>query len=204
MPCVLKIMCAKDKDMVQQASSTQKLYKADNIFFDDAVFDGKQWTTDRFIAGGTAGGGEIMMRSGDSCERAATVLYHETWHTKQPPGMGWPHPSEDDAYYQTELWTIANNLPSQGGSIRTVDAKGNVVPDKAAIKKLVDREYPVQPPAPAGWRRRDFKKVPPQTKWVNTATRATAWKPSVTGETFPGRQQTVNKKAVDMKTLKCP
>lgn len=140
---MLKILCKKNKAVVDQAAKTQKIYKADRVYF--------------------------------------------------------------DAYYNTELWTIANGLPSQSHPpLRTTNLKGNVIPDKAAIKKLVDRAYPTPPPAPPGWRRVDYKKTPPQTKWYHTGTRTVLWKPSVKGETFAGPQQTVNKKHVPAKSLKCP
>jgi hypothetical protein len=208
LPCVLKILCAKDKAVVDDASKTQKVSKIKRIFFEDPIFDGTKWTTKHFEAGGTAGGGKILFVSNTTCEDAATTLYHEVWHTKQPAGMGWPHPAEDDAYYNTELWTIANGLPSQGQPpLRTTDAAGNVIPDKAAITKEVDDAYPVAPPPPVGWGRTGkFKKGPPPvTEWVDTATGKSVFKPSVKGETFSGPQQTEGKQTViPSASLKCP
>jgi len=204
-PCVLKILCKTDKAVIDRAAKTQKIYKADRVYFDDPYFDGKKWILKRFPAAGSVGGGKIMMLSKLSCENAATTLYHEVWHTKQPAGMGWPHPSEDDAYYNTELWTISKGLPSQlYPPLRKTDSKGNIIPDKAAIKKIVDRDYPTPPPVPPGWRRLDYKKAPPQTKWYHTGTKKVVWKKSVKGETFAGPQQTTNKKQVPAKSLKCP
>lgn len=206
LPCILKILCKKDKDVVDRARTTQKVSKIKRIFFEDPFFDGKKWTTKHFEAGGTAGSNEILFVEGTSCEGAATTLYHEVWHAKQPVGMDWPHPAEDDAYYNTELWTIENGLPSQAHPpLRTVDGKGNIVPDKKAIKTHVDDSYPVQTTAPPGWRIRDFKKTPPQTKWTNTATGKSEWKASNKGDAMAGPQQTVGKETlVPAKSMKCP
>jgi hypothetical protein len=206
MPCLLKIMCKSDKDVIDHARTKVKLYKVDRVYFDDNYFDGKKWVLKRFNAGGTSGNGEITFLSGDSCERAATVLYHEIWHDKQPAGMGWPHPAEDDAYYNTELWTIARGLNGQARNdgLRVKDAKGVFTPDKAKIKALVDREYPVQTTAPPEWQIVDIDKKAKTTEWSNSVTNATAVKPSVEGDTLPGPQITKGKKLVDSKTVKCP
>lgn len=205
-PCVLKILCQKDADVIDAARTTQKLSKIGRIYFEDPYFDGVKWTTKHFEAGGTAGGGEILFLAGTSCAEAATTLYHEVWHTKQAPGMGWPHPAEDDAYYNTELWTIEHGLPSQGHPpLRMKNGAGKLVPDKTAIRNNVDAAYPVQTTAAPGWEIRNFKKAPPQTKWVHTGTGAMEWKPSVAGDTLPGAQKTEGKLSpIDAKSMKCP
>lgn len=205
MDCVRDILCCKDADVISRAKTTQTVYKADQVFFDDPYFDGTNWTTKRFNAAGTAGGGEIMMLSSQSCEQAAITLYHEVWHTKQPSGMGWPHPSEDDAYYNTELWTIEQGLPSQANPpLRTTDSNGKVVPDKALIKKHVDEEYPQPTSVSPEWRIVNFKKSPNQTNWRNRNTGATQWKKSVKGDSMAGPQQTVNKQQIPASAFKCP
>jgi hypothetical protein len=205
MPCILKIMCPKDKDVIDHTRNNVKLYKVDKVYFDDNYFDGKKWVLKRFDAGGTSGGGEITFLSGDSCENAATTLYHEIWHDKQPPGMDWPHPAEDDAYYNTELWTIARGLRGQAGDdLRTKDAKGNVIPDKAKIKDYVADAYPVQTTAPPEWRIVGIDKKKNTTEWQNRNTGAKAVKPSIKGDTLAGPQITKGKKLVDSKTVKCP
>lgn len=204
MPCLLKILCAKNKDVIDHVRNNVDLYKVDRVYFEDPYFDGKKWTTKHFEAGGTSGGGEITFLAKDSCEGAATTLYHETWHDKQPAGMGWPHPAEDDAYYQTELWTIGQGLPGQAGPrLRTKDAKGKVVPDGAEIAKYVDEAYPV-PPAPPDWRISDFDPKSSQTRWTNSKTGKTQWKPSAKGDTVPGPQVTVGKTQIPAKAIKCP
>jgi hypothetical protein len=206
MPCLLKILCKGDSDVIKHVQSKVELYKVDRVFFEDDYFDGKKWTQKLFEAGGTMGQKEMTFLSNTSCASAATTIYHETWHAKQPTGMGWPHPAEDDAYYNTELWTIARGLPSQGGSppLRTRDSKGKIVPDKAAIAKNVDNAYPVQPPAPPGWRRTGFDKTKRETLWYDGASKTKVWKASKVGETFPGPQQTVNKTLIPAKAIKCP
>lgn len=206
MPCLLKILCAKDGDVIKHVEKNVKLYKVDRVYFEDNYFDGKSWTLKHFEAGGTSGGGEITFLSGDNCENSATTLYHETWHDKQPAGMGWPHPSEDDAYYNTELWTIARGMTGQdgGNGLRTKDGKGNVIPDKAAITKYVDAAYPTPPPAPPGWRIQNLDKGKNQTEWYDQVSKTSVWKASKKGDTLAGPQITKGKALIPAKDIKCP
>ena len=67
----------------------------------------------------------------------------------QPAAMGWPDPAEDDAYFNTEQWTIDRGLPGRP-SLRTVDGKGKTVPDKAKIRTFVQKAYPSPPPPVKG------------------------------------------------------
>lgn len=207
--CVLKILCKNDKKVVDQLAKT-KVTKADDIYFEDPYFDGKKWTTKKFPAGGSADpvAKEITVLSATSCEDAATTFYHEIWHQNQPPGMGWPEPSEDDAYYNTEQWTIDRGLPSQGTGLRTKDPKtGKIVPDKKAIRKLVQNEYPSPPPPVKGKPQprpiaADKKKN--LTKVRDPATGKTSWRPSKKGDTFAGPEVRDNEKTIDPKKWKCP
>ena len=129
LPGLLKILCKKDKALVDYTRNNIDLYKVDRVYFEDPYFDGTTWGTKLFEAGGTSGGGDIVVLSTTSNQSAATTLYHEVWHDQQSPTMGWPHPSEDEAYYQTELWTIDRGLPGQGGgTLRTTNAAGATVP----------------------------------------------------------------------------
>jgi hypothetical protein len=205
MPCLLKILCGKDKSVIDHVRNNIDLYKVDKVYFEDPYFDGTKWTTKHFEAGGTSGGGEITFLSSDSCESAATTLFHETWHSKQPAGMGWPHPAEDDAYYNAELWTIDRGLPGQAGPrLRTKDATGKTVPDKAEIKKYVDEAYPVQKTAPPEWKISDIDTKTNKTHWKNTKTGADIWKSSVKGDTMPGPQITKGKTKIPETSVKCP
>jgi hypothetical protein len=204
LPCLLKILCKQDKDVVDHVRSKVALYKVDRVYFEDDYFDGKKWTTKLFEAGGTSGGGEITFLSKEGCEGAATTLYHEVWHDKQK-GMDWPHPAEDDAYYQTELWTIARGLPGQAGDdLRTKDAKGNVVPDKKMITKFVDDAYPVQTTAPPDWQITSIDRSKDQTRWTNRKTGDKVWKKSIKGDTLAGPQITEGKTLVPSKSIQCP
>ena len=207
MNCALCRLCKTAPDMVDEMRNSQTVYQVDRVFFEDPWFDGTQWTTKTFEAGGTSGGGEITILTDTDCDEAATTLYHETWHAKQPPGMGWPHPAEDDAYYHTELWTIENGLPSQGNPpLRKTDSSGKVVPDKDAIRKKVDAVYP-QPSGKAGpdWTIRSHKDgPPPQTKWFQRSTGKHTWKASQAGDSYAGPEQVVNKRKIDSSKFKCP
>jgi len=205
MPCLLKILCAKDKAVIDHVSKHTKLYKVEKVYFDDNYFDGSKWVVKRFDAGGMQSAGEITMLSGDSCERAATTLYHETWHAKQPAGMKWPHPAEDDAYYNTELWTIAQGLDGQQGPrLRTTDAEGKTVPDVTAISKFVGEEYPVQRTATSDWRISGIDTANNLTNWRNWRTGEDLWKASIAGDTRAGDPQTIGKTLVPAKAIKCP
>ncbi len=207
--CVKKILCKNDKKIVDQLSKTT-VKKADEIYFEDPYFDGKKWTTKKFQAGGSADpvGKEITVMSNTSCEDAAITFYHEIWHQNQLPGMGWPEPSEDDAYYNTELWTIERGLPSQGGGLRTKDSKtGKLVPDKKAIRKLVQEEYPSPPPPKKGKPQPvpiDSDPAKKLTKVRDPATGKTSWRPSKKGDTFAGPETRINEKTIDPNQWKCP
>jgi hypothetical protein len=185
---------------------------ADEVWFEDPYFDGTSWTTKRFDAGGSADPGTktIMVLANQSCEQAAITFYHEVWHQNQPPGMGWPEPAEDDAYYNTELWTIQRGLPSQGAGIRTKDPKtARLSPDKSAIRTMVQREYPSPPPPKAG------KKQPipighrngiagPETEVQDPVTGSIKWIPSEKGHTYAGPQQISGYKKIESGKWKCP
>jgi hypothetical protein len=206
--CVKKILCKNDSALVTQLSKTS-VTTADDIFFDDPYFDGKKWTTKRFPAGGTADpqSKSILILAGSSCESAATTFYHEVWHQNQPLGMGWPEPAEDDAYANTEQWTIDRGLPTQHQGIRKKDPKsGKSSPDLKAIRAFVQKEYPGPPPPVAGVPQpvpvnSDKKKKLTQVRDPKTGT--TSWRPSKAGDTYAGPQQLVNEKTVDATQWKC-
>jgi hypothetical protein len=207
---VRKILCKSDPQVVADLSRT-KVTTADSIHYDDPYFDGKSWTTKRFEAGGSANPAtkEIMVLSGTSAETAATTFYHEVWHQNQPKGMGWPEPAEDDAYLHTEQWTIDQGLPGQqGDDLRMTDpATGKQVPDPAAIRKLVQNDYPSPPAAVAGVAQpvpvsSDPVKNLTQVRDPNTG--ALSWRPSVKGDTYAGPEVKDNLKTIDPTQWKCP
>jgi hypothetical protein len=160
-PCVLKILCKQDKNVVQDLHKLN-ITKYDRIQFMDHVYDGKQWVLDPFEAGGTAKGNNVTVLSGESCESAATTLYHEWWHTTQPESMNHCD-KEREAYTKTEEWTIIRGLEGQGqGLLRKVDPAlglryeltrlgkeavekvthgATYIPDKDAIEAVV-KTYP--------------------------------------------------------------
>jgi hypothetical protein len=207
----LKILCPKDKALVGQLAKS-KVETADEVWFDDPIFDGKSWTTKRFDAGGTADPASktIMVLGDQPPEAAAITFYHEVWHQNQPAGMGWPDPAEDDAYYNTELWTIERGLPSQGKGLRMKDpVTGKTVPDKAAIRKMVQAQYPGPPPAVAGVKQpipigqRDIG-AGPETQVQDPVTGATSWRPSKKGDTYAGPQKLKGYKKIDPAAWSCP
>jgi hypothetical protein len=205
--CVLKILCPKDQKIVDQLAKTT-VDTADEIWWDDEYYDGTKWTIKKFPGGGSANSAkkQIMVLSDTTCEGAADTFYHEIWHQNQPPGMGWPEPAEDDAYYNTELWLIERGLPG-GHNLRTTDATGKVIPDKAKIRKLVQEEYP-SPPPPSGGKP---SPVPITADWANKKTEVqdpstgkTSWRASKKGDMIPGPQHFKNKKTIAKSKWKCP
>jgi len=146
--CILEILCKKDKDVVKKAKKLN-VSKVSPIIFDDPIFKNGKWTTEEFIAGGTASGKDIEMIEDMSCEEAATTIYHEVWHTDQKSGLSLAD-AEYDAYYNTEKWTIKRGLPSQGSGLRTTNAKGETVASLGGAKDFVHRHYPVTPPTSSG------------------------------------------------------
>jgi hypothetical protein len=150
---VCKILCEHDKAVVEQLRTTT-IKVADSITYSDPYYDGTKWTTQRFQAGGNSDATSklIGMLSGLSDTEAATTIYHEIWHQNQPRGMP-PAEAECDAYYNTEVWTIARGLPGdQGGALRETDARGKIIASRHKVEELVQKAYPVPPkttgPAP--------------------------------------------------------
>jgi hypothetical protein len=148
-----------------------------------------------------------MILADTSCEGAAVTFYHEVWHQNQPTGMGWPEPAEDDAYYNTERWTIDRGLPTQGSGLRTKDKSGKLVPDRTAIRNFVQAEYPSPPPPISGVQ----QSVPISSDPANNrtlvrdpVTGATSWRASKVGDTFAGPETRVGEKTIDSKQWKCP
>lgn len=206
--CVKKILCKSDPSVVNQLAKTE-VKAADVIYYDDPYFNGTKWTTKRFQAGGSADpvSKKIMILSGASCEEAATIFYHEVWHQNQPPGMGWPEPAEDDAYFNTEKWTIENGLPSQGVGLRTKDKAGNITPNRKAIRAMVQKEYPSPPPPVAGVPQPvpiDSDPAGNRTRVRDPITGNKSWRPSKAGDTYAGPETRVGEATIDPKRWKCP
>ena len=204
--CVLKIMCPKDKAIVDQLAKT-KIVVVDDNFYDDPFFNGKKWTTKRFPAGGGWNGTELVVRSDTTCEGAADTLFHELWHKNQPPGMGWPEPSEDDAYFNTEQWLIDRGLPGEPAFRKKDPVTGKTVPDKKAIRDFVQSTYPGPPPPIKGKKQpipvgKDAKKN--QTLVEDPVTGKTSWRASKKGDTFAGPETRVNEKISDPAKWSCP
>lgn len=220
--CVVDILCRADKNVVKQLA-TSTVWKADGAYWPDWYFDGatskwKQKTAAENPAEGEsdAAAKSIFLQPDANCVSAATTAYHEVWHQNQPPGMGWPHPGEDDAYYNTELWAIQRGLPPQSPGFRRKDAKGKIVPNKKAIAQHIDNAYPQPvmvgetPPvgvvAPAG--------VDPEIYKIDTKKNITYLeypgkgtkyqRPSKPGDEYQQDMKYVNKVVVDKKLWKCP
>jgi hypothetical protein len=206
-PGVLKILCKNDKNIVEQLRNTT-VKTADRIDYYDPYFNGRRWTTKRFEAAGVSNAAEKLIRlsTDASNEEAVDTIYHEIWHQNQPPGMGWPEPAEDDAFYHTEKWLIERGLPGDP-RLRMKDTRGRLVPNKKAIRNHVQKMYPSPPPPVAGKQQpvpieADVKKN--LTKVRDPVTLKTWWRPSQAGDTFASDTPIeVNPKTIDKSAWKC-
>jgi len=153
MDCVRKIYCPKDKATLQALQGmkvmryekvTRKLYrfseaKDDWVLAEEKLVEGG--TTEIEVDGKKVR--EVMIKASASCEEAATILYHEHFHTTQKD-VTYPHPGEDLAYAAAEKWTIDRGLPGwpglEGKPMRK-KVGGKWVPDPDKIKQHVDKEY---------------------------------------------------------------
>jgi hypothetical protein len=190
---------------------------ADSIYFDDPIFKGGKWTTERFDAGGTADpdSHQITIVGPMSCEDAATTIYHEAWHyKKQAKVKGWPHYQEDDAYYNTELMTIrrgwgtqAKHLPNgKPINLRTKDSSGPITPNEQTIYDFVEAAYPAPPPPIAGKPQPKPIGHNPNTNETYVKDPATGkkwWRPSQEGDRYDGEEKKVNSRAVSGSEWKC-
>jgi|GEM_PF-3550925 len=200
---ILKIMCPQDKAFLQDLKNRGVTITAyDQIYFDDPYYNGSRWTTRRFNAGGTTVGKNInIIRSPDAADNAGTI-YHEGIHTGQPQSMSW-RDMEYDAYAKGEGWAIAHGLPPHDPSFRTTDAAGNQVPNVAAIKAFVDREYPGVTTASG---EQVVGKDSNGNAIVERADGTTYTRPPQAGDSYSGREvkQPPSGIKVDMSQLQCP
>ena len=195
---VLRVLCPKDNDIVEELAGVN-LEVADEVYFDDPYFDGTNWTTKRFVAGGFQDetNNRIVLLSGGSAQDAATTLYHEVRHKTQPNDLSW-RDRELDAYTVTEAWTIERGLPGQGG-LRMQDHDGQWRPDADAIRALVDREYPIVSDAPGG-----PIVVGRNSRGETVMSDGTSRLPRK-GDTYPAEQETmVGVRKIPAEEWKCP
>jgi len=144
---IKNILCKQDGavlDDLRQRGVRITVY--DSIYFEDPVYDGKQWTTTRTNVLGTNSGNDIQMVRTISVEDQASVLYHEAWHSHQPASMS-PRDKEYEAYTKQAQWRIDRGLVP--ADFVKQNGAGKYVVDSAAIKNHVDSQYPgitVAPP----------------------------------------------------------
>lgn len=211
---VLAILCGSAAPLVGQlGSGAIPLSGYDRIYFDDPYYDGTQWTTKRFEAGGTNNGG-ITLLNNASDEEAATTLYHEGIHQNQAPRKTLAE-REYDAYTRTEQWTLGNGLPSQadpagGYNFRKKDPHGKEVVDEAEVRRFVNDQYPVTSAAPASsggppppipdqviGRRPDGGAI------LQRSDGSTYTRSPQAGDTYPGPQQVEGERNLDPSLFQC-
>lgn len=188
---VLAIMCPADRDFLTALRNRGVTVTAfDRIYFDDPYYDGANWITRRFEAGGSTLGTHInMIRDPVAATNAATI-YHEGVHTGQPAAMAW-RDKEYEAYTLEEAWRETHGVPSHQADFRNVDALGHASPNVAAIRAFVDTNYPGVAVAGAGGAP---EQVIDRTAGGNTilqrADGTTYNRPPVLGDAYPGPEVT--------------
>ena len=146
--CVQKILCRDSAWVIAGINKrASKVVRASGHWPDEVWDDkAKKWVVEPMGMGGEwdPNNRTLTIQDDASCEAAAVAIYHEATHAGQPATMS-GREMEYDAYEKTELWAIKRGLPAQHPAYRTKDKAGNVVPDKAAIRKKVDADYPGAP-----------------------------------------------------------
>ena len=136
---MLAFMCPQDRaflDDLRARGVTVTTF--DRLYFEDPYYDGTQWTTRHFEAGGTTSSTDINMLMGTDAGENAATLYHEGIHTGQPSTMRW-RDKEYQAYIAEDQWRISHGLPPSDPSFRTHDSTGRPVTDTAAIGRFVEQ-----------------------------------------------------------------
>lgn len=150
--CVKAILCKDSAWVIDGINKRAKSVVRASGHWPDEAWDpkAKKWVVEPMGMGGQwdPGSKTLTVQDDASCEAAAVAIYHEATHAGQPASMS-GREMEYDAYEKTELWAIQRGLPAQHSSYRTKDKGGKVVPNKTAIKKQVDADYPGNPEGPA-------------------------------------------------------
>jgi hypothetical protein len=109
---------------------------------------------------------------------------------------------EEQAYAQTEQWTIDNGLGGQGdGSMRKNDpVTGALVIDQDAVHKFVMSQYPIPP---SGDRIVAINPDDNTTQIIDGVTGETSWRPSKLGDKIPGQEQATDLQTTDPAQWTC-
>ena len=217
----LAIMCPKDKAFLDGLRTRGVTITAfDRIYYEDPYYDGTKWTTKHFEGGGSTSGTHISLLSKNLDDKGnlqdadpsatAQTIFHEGTHTGQPASMPWSE-KEYDAYTKSEQWAIDHGLKETFPGFRGKDKSGDPIPDTAAIRKFVDKEYPIavdKPSTPGGAQYKVVGKTAGgETELRNVnAPFDTKTRPPKAGDTFPGPQIEVppGGRTVPSDQLKCP
>jgi hypothetical protein len=200
-PCVLGILCSQDKAVVAGLPLlTVKV--ADAIFYDNPFYDGTNWITRRFEAGGIFNRQQrlLMVLRKDDCPTVAFTFFHEVRHLNQAPGLD-VVTAETDAYLTTEQWSIDRGLPGRP-SLRTEDPNTKkTVPDPTKIDQLVRDHY-------AGVSAVPGERVIGRTAAGKTEIRrpngTTYTRPPQTGDTYQAPRQVSNVTTIAPAAWVCP
>ncbi len=150
MACILQILCPWNKNLVENILPTFTINTFDSRTYPTETWDGANWVTSIFDAGGYLFGTTIGLLNLRSCEDMASTIYHEGWHAQRPSALTGLAELEKDAYINTEQWSIDMRVP--GGTPFTNKATGvsedlrttagnETVVDEAAIETMIRQEY---------------------------------------------------------------
>lgn len=146
-----------------------------------------------------------MINSDDATENASTI-YHEGVHTSQPASMKW-RDKEHQAYVAEDRWRITHGIGPSDPSFRTADAAGKPVTNVAAIRAMVDKEYPgVSVKSSTGAHEEVLDKTPSGDSVVKRADGTQYTRKPKKGNSFPGDEMKVPATGIkiDMSQFKCP
>jgi len=209
-PCVLGILCTRDRAVVSQlrnltVESVERIEVTrwsfnGNWTFETVYPNGfNDWRT-RYIAILT------NRRPDDSiidCDDAAEILIHEVRHQNQPTDWESSYRREMDAYTYDERWAIARGIPPSPYSShrRTHPATGALAPDPTAIEQHVRRHYGGPTPG-----QRVIGHQPPATTVLRNPDNSEEWRPSEPGDAYndPNTLRKINVTPIPASAWNCP
>jgi peptidoglycan hydrolase-like protein with peptidoglycan-binding domain len=200
MACVLQILCAWNRHLVENVLPGFNIITFDSRTFPTETWDGATWVPGTFTSGGFRGGTSMGFLNTTSCEEFAFTIYHEGWHGQQPSSLTGVVDTETDAYVNTEQWSIDMGLPGQGG-LRTTAPNGEEVVDIPAAESLVRHDYGGVSSIPG---ERILHRVGPTNVRVRRADGTEYERPAAIGESVRGAVVMTNQTPISSGSWVCP